>query len=115
MNVDNQSHTYDTQPILLEMMKDVHAFCESRDIAYSLCSGTLLGAIRHNGFIPWDDDIDIMMDRSNYERFLGEFQKSCDYVLKRELWIWRIQKSGHQAERILLSYNRYLCYGSHAR
>lgn len=89
---NDKYHTHEVQSTLLEMMKDVHAFCESNKIEYSLCGGTLLGAIRHNGYIPWDDDIDIMMERPHYENFLKEFKGLGNLVLKRELWVWRIQK-----------------------
>lgn len=64
------------QLFCLELLKDVHSFCESHNIKYSLAYGTLLGAIRHNGFIPWDNDIDICMPRQDYERFIKSYHSS---------------------------------------
>ena len=62
--------------IELGIMKDVHAFCVKHHIRYYLSHGTLIGAIRHNGFIPWDDDIDIFMPRNDYSRFCKLFTDS---------------------------------------
>jgi len=58
------------QQMELEILLAVDAVCAQYQIPYYLGEGTLLGAIRHQGFIPWDDDVDIIMERSAYERFL---------------------------------------------
>lgn len=62
--------------ILLSIMDSIHSFCVSKGIKYSLMYGSLLGAVRHGGFIPWDDDIDIVMNRNDYERFIAEYPLS---------------------------------------
>lgn len=58
------------QSLTLELLAEFDAFCEKNNIEYVLGGGSLLGAVRHKGFIPWDDDADVMMMRDQYERFL---------------------------------------------
>lgn len=68
--------------IEFEILKHFDAFCRKNTINYSLAYGTLIGAIRHQGFIPWDDDIDIMMSRNDYERFVHLYENTDKYLLK---------------------------------
>ncbi len=70
------------RPILLGILKHLDSFCRANDISYSLGYGTLLGAIRHKGFIPWDDDIDVIMTRDNYDKFLALYKDSGSIKLK---------------------------------
>lgn len=76
------------QDVSTEVLADVHAFCIAHGINYSLAYGSLIGAIRHKGFIPWDDDIDIMMLRPDYERFCKEYKSDkCIIITPKESYI----------------------------
>lgn len=68
----------DLKKIQIEILDTVAQFCDANGIRYWLDSGTLLGAIRHKGYIPWDDDIDLGMLREDYDRFISCFNESND-------------------------------------
>ncbi|WP_054680356.1 LicD family protein [Lacticaseibacillus sharpeae] len=65
----------------LMMLDSIVAFCSSHNLKYWLVGGTLLGAVRHKGFIPWDDDVDIGMPRQDYEEFINSWTNSKYKVL----------------------------------
>lgn len=67
---NNQSHLNDLQKCIVDSLAVFHDFCEKHNLTYYLTGGTLLGAIRHKGIIPWDDDIDVCMPREDYQKFL---------------------------------------------
>lgn len=74
----------DVQECLLLMLKDIDEVMRKNDIPYCLDAGTALGAVRHHGFIPWDDDADIGILKEDYDRFLQAMQKDLpeDYVIQ---------------------------------
>ena len=65
--------------IQLDLLQKTVDFCENSGLRYFLCGGTLIGAIRHKGYIPWDDDIDIAMPRPDYEKFIRIFNRPQNY------------------------------------
>lgn len=88
MNKRKPMEMKDIQRVSLEILKFVTALCEREGFRYSLMYGTLIGAIRNHGYIPWDDDVDIMMPRPDYELFL----QYC-YNHKDELGVYEIFNS----------------------
>ena len=73
MTVQPNEHQHQQhQSALLTLLTELDRVCKVLDIPYVLFAGTLLGAVRHQGFIPWDDDLDVMMLRADYDRFLAE-------------------------------------------
>ena len=79
------------QKALLQLLEEFDRVCRQLDIPYILFAGSLLGAVRHQGFIPWDDDIDVMMLRPDYERFLQQ----ADTVLNHRIFFLQKEFSRH--------------------
>ena len=71
--------------IEFEILKKFDLFCKKNNLRYALDSGTLLGCIRHNGFIPWDDDIDLIMPRDDYNKFISIIQSTSN---NNEIGLW---------------------------
>lgn len=67
----NEERTKEMQEVLLNIMQAIHDTCEKHNLKYYLIAGTMLGAVRHNGFIPWDDDVDIALPRTDYDKFIA--------------------------------------------
>lgn len=75
----------ETRRLQLQMLDIIHKVCSENDIRYYLMYGSLLGAIRHNGFIPWDDDIDIIMFREDYYRLRNKFHMEGMSIIDCEI------------------------------
>ncbi len=70
----------DIKQLQLNIMDEIDAFCRENGIEYFLIGGTLIGAIRHGGYIPWDDDIDIGLKRDQYEKLISSFESASGKV-----------------------------------
>ena len=82
--MDSIKNVKKVQEKILEIMKYIDKICRKNDIIYYIMGGTALGAVRHGGFIPWDDDLDIFMTPSEYAKFKKVFneEKSSQFVLQ---------------------------------
>jgi lipopolysaccharide cholinephosphotransferase len=85
------------QMVMLRLLKILHKACQDLGLTYWLCGGTLIGAIRHDGFIPWDDDVDVFMPRDHYEEFkhrAGEVLPYDVYLQTDTPWIRLVDRFG---------------------
>lgn len=71
----NREKVKKMQAVVFEILCDIDKYCKENNLTYFLSGGSVLGAIRHHGFIPWDDDADIMLPRTDYEKFVDGFSK----------------------------------------
>ena len=79
------------QEAMKSLLEEFDRVCKALDIPYVLFAGTLLGAVRHRGFIPWDDDLDVLMLREDYDRFMRE----APGVLNTDLFYLQQEFSEH--------------------
>ncbi len=81
------------QKVLLEILDDISEVCRMYNISYTLGGGSTLGALRHEGFIPWDDDVDVNMTRAEYKRFIPAFRKHFG----KKYWVHTPEKTRNYA------------------
>lgn len=97
----DQFGTRSVQEYLLPILDTIDRICRENHIEYSLMGGGLLGAVRHGGFIPWDDDLDIVFSRQEYQRFLKvcEAQLPPEYMIFASIWVKRITRKDNDRIR----------------
>lgn len=86
MSDNSQQNVRDVQMKILEIMKYIDALCRKHGITYFIMGGTALGAVRHGGFIPWDDDLDIFMTPGEYARFKQVFEQEQSSLFVLQEW-----------------------------
>ena len=84
--MENQNTVAQVQGKILEVMKYIDRICRNNHIEYFIMGGTALGAVRHGGFIPWDDDLDIFMTPKEYEKFKRVFEKENSDTFVLQEW-----------------------------
>ena len=90
--MDREISLREHQLVMLGILKEFAKFCEEHDLSYFLDAGTLLGAVRHHGFIPWDNDLDVCMPRPDFNKFLA-LLKEKNYRLNDYLVLERPEET----------------------
>lgn len=94
----------------MEILDMIDLFCQDHDIQYSLAAGSALGAVRHQGFIPWDDDMDIMMTRENFTKFYTEWNKAPVEGFYLQFFLWD-HSAGINHAKMRMDNTEYLSRG----
>ena len=81
MDIKQQLDIKVIQKTQTKLLKHFSQYCQENNITFFLSNGTLLGAVKYRGFIPWDDDTDVLVPRDDYDRLLREYKDSTQYVL----------------------------------
>lgn len=106
----------EVRDLQIKLLDSIDEFCRKNDIQYSLSGGTMIGAVRHKGFIPWDDDIDLFMRRSDYDRFLSTFNgnyqhyETVDYLSEPD-YALPFAKVMDMSTQLIEGGNSLFCYG----
>ncbi len=113
------SEITEIQKSLLFLMKKIHEICEENGLTYNIFGGTMLGAVRHGGLIPWDDDIDITMPRHDYMKFMEIVKEKysdeyCVYNFPDKNYVYPFAKFAHKdtllIENLKSKYNKIKLY-----
>ena len=91
------------QLLQLDMLVELDRVCRENNINYTIFGGTLLGAVRHKGYIPWDDDADVAMLREDYDKFkkiTDQLNSEICYFQDHDTdpeyrWLWKVKKNRH--------------------
>ena len=103
----------ESKKIQLDMLLYFDEFCKQNNLHYSLGEGTLIGAVRHKGFIPWDDDIDLLMLREDYDKFVSLYHGYYKMVSLKTDKSWWLCHSRLTDERTVLHWNDPLSEYNH--
>lgn len=93
MDLENKYGTLEVQKASVELLRKFSRWAKNNGVQYSLVDGSMLGAVRHQGYIPWDDDIDIIVDRATFQKLASPKVYSEGFEIMPDLWFARIRST----------------------